>query len=373
MHQLLWVGQEQVKLVEPNSIENKKLKWETNEQSDIGIDLSLFKSRININADYFVRNTKDMLLNRALPLENGIASSILDNIGNMSNKGIEMSLNTINVKTKDFSWTTDFNFTKIKNKVEKVFTSTGDIKLSAGTGSGFESAIRIVEGHEMFEIYTYKVLGNFETQEQIDTYPRANNAQIGDPMIEDFNKDGKINTDDLQPVGKALPDFTYGITNTFKYKNFDLSILIDGSQGVSKVVTALRQAALMRNAENTLVSWYDDRYIPGQTGHHFAPASTNVTGARHWNESYFIYDASFVRIKNVVLGYNLNKNLCSKMKMEDLRFTLGVQNLFTFTKYPLWNPQANSNDGQPGTAQFGVDLGQYPLSRIYTVGINITF
>ncbi len=361
------------KLVEPTSIENSKLKWETNTQSDIGIDLSIFKSRININADYFVRKTKDMLLNRALPSENGITSSILDNVGNMSNKGIEMALNTINIKTKDFSWTTDFNFTKIRNKVEKVFTSTGDIKLSAGAGSGFESAIRIVEGHEMFEIYTYKVLGNFETQEQIDTYPRANNAQIGDPMIEDYNKDGKINTDDLQPVGKALPDFTYGVTNTFKYKNFDLSVLIDGSHGASKVVTALRQAALMRSAENTLRSFYDDRYIQGQTGHHFAYASTGVTGARHWNESYFIYDASFVRVKNVVLGYNLNKNLCDKIKMDDLRFTLGVQNLFTFTKYPLWNPQANSNDGQPGTAQFGVDLGQYPLSRIYTLGVNITF
>jgi hypothetical protein len=315
-----------------------------------------------------------MLLYRSLPLENGISSSLFDNIGNMTNKGIELSLNTINIKSGDFKWTTDFTFTKIKNKVEDVFTSTGEIQYGAGTtASGFGSAIRIIEGHPMFEIYSYKVLGNFETQEQLDSYPRANNALIGDVMIEDYSKDGQINTDDLQPMGHVLPDFTYGLTSTLKYKNFDLTLVIDGSEGASKVVSCLRQPALMRTAENTLQSYYDDRYREGETGHHMAYASTGVTGARHWNMSYFIYDASFTRIKNVILGYNLPESLCSRLKINDARLTMGVQNLHTFSDYPLYNPQTNSNNGSAGTAQFGVDVGEYPLSRIYTLGINLTF
>jgi len=364
------------KVVEPSTVENNKLKWETNEQIDFGFDLSVLNNRIGLVADYFIRNTKDMLLYRSLPLENGISSNIFDNVGNMTNKGIELALNTVNIKKGNFTWATDITFTSISNKVKKVFTSTGDIKMAAGSGAtvaGFESGIRIVEGHPMFEIYSYKIIGNFETQNQIDTYPRANNAQIGDPMIEDYNKDGKINSDDLQPMGHALPDFTFGITNTFKYKNFDLSILIDGSQGASKLIAGLRQASLIRTQENTIHEFYDDRYRTGETGHHLGYASTAVTGARHWNESYFIFDASYLRIKNVVLGYNLKDSFTKRLKIDNLRLILGVQNLFTFTSYPLYNPQANSYEGVAGSAQFGTDMGQYPLSRIYTLGLNITF
>ncbi len=358
----------------PSTIENNKLKWETNTQINIGTDASMFDNRINLSADYFVRKTKDMLLYRSLPLENGITSSLFDNIGNMTNKGVEIALNTVNVKTHDLTWTTNLTFTKIKNKVSDVFTSTGEIQYSAGTSaSGFGSAIRIIEGHPMFEIYSYKVLGNFETQEQLDSYPRANNALIGDVMIEDYYEDGQINTDDLQPMGHVLPDFTYGLTSTLKFKNIDLTVVLDGNHGASKVVSCLRQAALMRTAENTLQAFYDDRYRQGEIGHHMAYASTTVTGARHWNMSYFIYDASYTRIKNVVLGYNLPERLCSKLMVNDLRFSIGVQNLHTFTDYPLYNPQANSYNGEAGTAQFGVDVGEYPLSRIYTVGVNLTF
>ncbi len=358
----------------PSTIENRNLKWETNEQINVGVDVSVMGSRISLTADYFIRNTKNMLLNRSLPLENGISATIFDNIGNMTNKGIELSLNALIIKSKDWSWTTNLNFTKINNKVDKVFTSTGDIRYDADqSGSGFESALRIIEGMPMFQIYTYKVIGNFETQSQLDTYPKPGNATIGDPMIENYKDDDVINTDDLQPMGHALPDFTYGATSTLRYKNFDLSIVIDGSHGASKIITAARQAALMRTAENTLKIFYDDRCRKGETGHYMAYASTGVTGARHWNQSYFVHDASFWRIRNITLGYNLPREISSKIKINDLRITLGVQNVYTFTSYPLFNPQANTKNGAAGSAQFGVDNGMYPLSRIYTVGLNFNF
>jgi hypothetical protein len=227
----------------------------------------------------------------------------------------------------------------------------------------------------MFEIYSWKSIGNFETQEQLETYPGYNKPRIGDPMVEDYKADGVINDDDMQLMGHILPDYVFGLTSTFRYKNFDLNIILNGEQGASKVVTALRQAALLRTQENTLRSFYDSRYIAGEprSGLDLAFASTQYSGPRHSNVSYFIYDASFVRIKNVVLGYNVPENIYSRAGISDLRITLGVQNLHTFTKYPLYNPEANSNEGNSGTAQFGVDNGVYPLSRVYTVGLNLSF
>jgi TonB-linked SusC/RagA family outer membrane protein len=364
------------KILIPNTLENKKLRWETNEQIDFGIDLSVLGSRINLTADYFVRNTKNMLLSRALPSENGIAASIFDNIGNMSNKGIELALNTVNVQTKNFQWRTNFTFTKINNKVDKVFTSTGYIQYPANnflTSSGFESALRIVEGQPMFDIYSYKVIGTFENQAQIDALGGQNGSKIGDPMIEDYKKDGVINGDDIQKVGNALPDFTYGITSTWKYKNVDLGIVFDGSQGASRIITAARNASLIRNQENTLQEFYDNRYRPGETGRLFGMAKVNVTGMRHWNESYYVRDASFLRIRNVTLGYNMSQHICSKLGLNDMRLALSVQNAYTFTSYPLYNPQANTHNGAKGAAQFGVDDGTYPLARIYSFSLNFNF
>lgn len=365
------------KVLLPSTIENSNLKWETNTQTNIGIDLSVLDNRINFTADYFVRKTKDMLLYRKLPSENGIATSIFDNIGNMTNKGLELALNTVNIKTKDFSWSTNFTFTKISNKVDKVFSASGYIPYNANqflTSSGFESAIRIVEGEPMFQIYSYNVIGTFETQEQLKNYANpGGTATIGDPIIEDYKKDGVINGDDMKCVGNALPDFTYGITSTWRYKDFDLNVILDGSHGASKIITAARNASLMRPQENTLKEFYEDRYRPGETGHHLGMPKVNVTGMRHYNQSYYVRDASYLRIRNITLGYNLPQVVCSKMSIDNLRLTFGVQNVFTFTKYPLYNPQSNTHTGNSGVAQFGVDDGTYPLARTYTIGLNLTF
>jgi hypothetical protein len=218
------------------------------------------------------------------------------------------------------------------------------------------------------------VIGTFETAEQLANYPNPGGSSvIGDPIIENYKDDAVINGDDIQAVGHALPDFTYGFTSTLRYKDFDLGVIIDGSYGASKMITAARNAALIRNQENTLKIFYEDRYRTDETGHLLGKAKVNVTGMRHWNESYFVQDASFLRIRNITLGYNLPRELCTKLKLNDLRLTLGVQNVFTFTEYPLYNPQSNTHNGGRGTAQFGVDDGTYPLARIYSIGLNFNF
>ena len=354
----------------PSSIENQNLKWETNAQTNFGLDLSLFKNRFNLAIDYFIRETRDMLLNRALPLENGITGSMLDNIGNMTNKGIELALNTINIDMNHFSWTTNINFTKINNKVGDVFTTTGEIRYGVGfPGAG---TIRIIEGRPIFEIYSWKTIGNYETQEQIIQKPGQNNPRIGDTIIEDYNKDGTLNDDDMQRIGNILPNFTYGFTSNIKYKNFDISVLINGSHGSSQILPVARQAALLRTMENTLQVFFDNRYGHGGDLYMAFP-TTLPSGPRHANLDYFVWDASYLRVKNLVLGYNVAENISAAIGIEKIRVTLGVQNLYTFTKYPFYNPESNSFQGAPGSAQFGIDRGTYPLARIYSIGLNISF
>ena len=348
----------------PSSIENRKLKWETNEQLNLGFDFEILNSRIQLVSDFYIRNTTDMILNKPLPSVNGISGSMLDNIGNMTNKGIEILLTTTNIKRDNFIWTTNWIFNKVWNKATKIYSADGIIRM----GSGMQSAIWIKEGEEMFQIYGYKILGCFETEEDLNKYPRVANAKIGDPITEDYNNDGIINSDDLQKLGHALPNFTFGWTNTFSYKDFDLNIVMDGSQGASKWMAAFDTQGWVSPYEGNLA-----RYIYERAGKSFGAPSLDYTGGRNRQNSYFVVDASYIRIKNVTLGYQIPKNICETFNISALRFSLGIQNLYTFTTYPWFNPQSNYYGGNAGQAQFGVDFGSYPLATSYSLGINLTF
>jgi TonB-linked SusC/RagA family outer membrane protein len=348
----------------PSGIENSKLKWETNEQFNFGIDLGIWNGRIQLVADYYIKNTRDMLLSRPLPSENGIASSIMDNIGNMTNKGFEFSLTTENIRSGDFGWTTNWIFNKVRNKVTAIHTSDGILRL----GSGEYDMVWIVKGQEMFQLYGYKMLGVFENEAQLQQYPRPRNAKLGDPIQEDVDKDGVINTNDLQKVGKALPDFTFGWNNTFTYGDFDLNIVVDGSQGASKYLPLLRNQSWVSPIEGNI-----SQFIYEGAGTVYGAANLDYTGNRLTQNSYHVFDASFVRIKSLALGYRLPGSLTSRMAVEDIRLSFSVQNLYTFTSYPWYNPQANYFGGSAGTAQYGVDYGGVPLSRTFALGINLTF
>ena len=347
----------------PSGIENRKLKWETNEQYNVGFDIGILNNRIQLVSDFFIRNTKDMILARPLPAENGFSASMLDNIGNMTNKGIELLLTTTNVKSNDFLWTTNWIFNKVWNKATKIYAPDGILRFS----DGIFNSIYIVEGEEMFQFYAYKMLGVFKTEEDLAKYPSAG-LIIGDPIIEDLNRDGIINSDDFQNVGHALPKFTFGLSNTFNYKNFDLNIVIDGSYGASlSNVVILNQNWVMPNQGNLM------RYIYDRRGDVYGSPTIAVRGNRVGQHSYYFFDASYARIKNVTLGYQIPSSICDKMNINALRLSFGIQNLYTFTNYPYYNPQANLNQGSAGTAQFGVDHGTYPLATTYTLGINLTF
>jgi len=348
----------------PTSIENPNLKWETNEQYNAGIDLAILNNRVHLTTDFYVRNTKDLLLQRPLPTENGIASSVMDNIGDMTNKGIEIALTTTNIRKKDFTWTTNWIFNKVWSNATKINSPNGRLQFV----SGAYNMIWIIQGQEPFQIYGYKTIGVFKTNEQLQQYPTPRGSKIGDPIYLDVNKDGILNSNDYVKLGNALPDFTFGWSNTVSYKKFDLSVVIDGSEGASKYVPMLRNMSWMASSNGNIAKYLYDR-----AGTMYATPSEAYTGNRVDESSYNVFDASYIRIKNLTIGYSLPNNICKSLSISGLRVTLGGENLFTFTKYPWFNPQANYYSGTAGQAQFGVDYGGYPVSKSYTFGIYLTF
>lgn len=348
----------------PLTIENPNLKWETNEQFNTGVDFSMLNNRVQLAADYYLRTTKDLLLQRPLPSENGIATSIMDNIGVVENKGLELDLTTTNIKTNDFTWTTKWIFNKVWNKAKKINTANGIIQLNSGS----YNMVWIVQGQEMFQIYGYKVLGVFKNDQQLSQYARPSNSQIGDPIIEDVNHDGLINSDDFQKLGNGLPDFTYGWSNNLSYKNWDFRVVLDGSYGASKYLPALRNQNWVSPNEGNL-----SKYIYDRAGSVFGAANVNYDGDRLTQNSYDVFNASYLRVKSLILGFNLPERICRSLSISGLRFTLSAENLHTFTSYPWYSVQSNYYAGAPGTAQFGVDYGGYPLATSYAFGINLTF
>jgi len=348
----------------PITIENPNLKWETNEQYNAGVDLAILHNRAQLTADFYVRNTKDMLLQRPLPTENGIAASVMDNIGDMTNRGIELALTTTNVKTKDLTWTTTWIFNKVWNKATKINAPNGVLQFE----SGAYNMIWIKQGQEAFQIYGYKALGIFTSADQLSKYPTPRGSKIGDPIYLDVNKDGILNSNDFVKLGNALPNYTFGLTNTLSYKKFDLSLVIDGSEGASKYVPMLRNMGWMAPDNSNIAKYMYDR-----AGTVFGMPYVDYTGNRIDETSNDVFDASYVRIKNLTIGYYLPSNICKSLRINALRITLGAWNLHTFTKYPWFNPMANFYNGAAGQAQFGVDYGGYPLSKSYTFGLNLTF
>jgi TonB-linked SusC/RagA family outer membrane protein len=348
----------------PSSIENPNLKWETNEQYDLGIDLSVLKNRIQLATDFYVRNTKDLLLQRPLPTENGISSTVMDNVGDLTNKGIELALTTVNISKSNFNWTSVWIFNKVWNKATAIHTEDGIIRLN----SGAYDMVWIIEGQEMFQIWGYKNIGIFKTEEELTQYPRPRGSKIGDPIYQEVKKDLVLNSDDYQKLGNGLPNFTFGWSNTLNYKNWDLSFVLDGSQGASKYVPSFRNQNWISPIEGNL-----SKYIYDRAGKVYGAPNLDYSGNRLERCSYDVFDASYVRIKNLTIGYNLPESVCSSLKITRLRLMLSAQNLYTFTSYPWYSPQANFYDGAAGVAQFGVDYGSYPLSTSYTLGINLTF
>lgn len=353
----------------PNGYSNRELGWEKNKQVDLGIDLAFF-NRINLTIDMY-RRTSDIVMPANIPDFNGVAGSVYMNSGEVENKGIEVQLSA-KVLQGTFNWETTFNWSLNKNKILSLANNQKQLA-NGKAGTKWADVIRNYVGRPMGDMYMLKVIGTFNTEADLQKYAKKGAEALGDLIFEDVNGDKVIDTNDYQCVGNYQPDFTYGWTNKLGYKNFDLAVTIDGQVGGKVIYAAARAFTLNRYDDNVLAESGLNRWRSAeQPGNGFShKAGTNNLGANISPSTRYLYNADFLRIRNIALGYTMPRKLCSKIGVESVRFSMNVQNLWTFDSYPGYSVEANYK-GNSATNN-GVDFGGYPISRAITFGVNLNF
>ncbi|HNQ26575.1 MAG TPA: SusC/RagA family TonB-linked outer membrane protein, partial [Aquaticitalea sp.] len=333
--------------VYPSNIPNPDLKWESTKQLNLGINLGFFNDRLTITADYYDKKTDDLLLSRPLPPSSGF-SSITENVGKVENKGVEITLSTQNF-VGEFSWSTQFNISGNRNKVLELYNGQPIDDIGRG-GS------RIMVGQPIGIFYSYKSLG-------VD-------PSTGDIVYADTNFDGVITSEDRTIVGNPHPDFIGALTNNFAYKGFDLSIFLQGSYGNDVFHGSRLFLESLQGGDNQLAAitrrWRqpgDITDIPRATLDPVAAANNKRVSSR------FIEDGSYLRVKNVTLGYTLKKEMMQKSMFESIRIYFSAQNLFTFTNYSGLDPEVNYRGDD--NAVIGTDFFTYPQAQTFTLGVNL--
>lgn len=327
-----------------NVLGNKELTWESTLGTNVGIDFELLDRKISGSIDAYSTNTKDLLLLRAIPDITGY-SQVLQNLGEVSNKGVEISLKASVLKKEDFSWETSINFATNKNKIVDLY---GDKKDDIGNGWFIGKPISVV--------YDYKQLGIWQVGE--DPSGVDPTAKPGDLKFADTNEDGFITPDDRVVLGQTAPKWTGGITNTFHYKDFHLNVFIQTAQGMTK--------------SNGLLDYRDfggRQNLPSGIGYWTAANQNNSRPALSYtNTRDYAYpkDASYTRLKDVTLSYVANTKLLDKLHLGGLTIYMSGRNLATWTKWFGWDPEADFDNST------AFDSNSYPLTRVFTIGANIT-
>ncbi len=355
-----------------STIPNPELTWEKSQQTNIGLELGLYKNRIFLLADYYTTKTSDLLLNVSISSVSGFQTT-LQNLGEVENSGFELALSTKNF-VGEFSWDTNLNFSTNKNEVLSLNESNEPI-FSAGS-AGVRHVTRV--GDPIGSYYGYVVDGIYQNQAEIDNAPvdtQAPNAAPGDFRFKDIDGDGEITPDDRTVTGSYFPDFTWGINNRFSYKNVDFSFLIQGVEGNEILNLTSRH---MKNGEANFNAYgiLNERWRSAtDPGNGIVPRADRETG-NHGNNnrpsSYQVEDGSYIRLRNVTLGYSVPaKKLFGDSGIDRLRFYITGTNLVTFTDYLGYNPEVSNISNNSLTP--GEDYGAYPLTRSFTMGINLTF
>ena len=345
-------------------IDNPDLKWETTTQTNAGFDISLLKDRLILSADYFMKETKDLLFGVTVPAYNG-GGSVNRNIGTMQNKGIEVVLSGVPVSTEDFKWDASFNFTSIKNELTSLGQDTFLLGGNYSPGLTQESPFCLKVGESMGSFWGFEWLGIYKSSEA--TAAAVYGFKPGDNKYLDWNKDNKIDSKDKHVIGAALPKYVWGLNNTFTYKNLELNIVFLGQQG-NKMLNLPYACASTILSDATTIS-HRDGLNYWRTDNENA-SFANPTNSSNKNEvlsTQFLQDASFTKVKNLALSYNIDKSI---LKITDLKLTISAQNLLTFTKYKGFDPETSTSSNDLDGA---VDVGAYPSARTFTLGIQARF
>jgi len=342
----------------PTTSPNPNLSWEATKTLDFGIDASFFNNKFSVTADYYQSKTEDLLLNVTIPSSSGFQSS-LQNVGEMHNTGIELTLST-NQKIGQFTWSGSFNFSTNKNKVVALAPGQQQFVTNGGLN---DPAFIVRVGEPISAYYGYKVLGVFKTQQEFDATPHLENAnqKVGDFIYADVNGDGKVNTDDRTILGDNNADYTMGFQSSFGFKNFDLSFNVQSKQGF-ELFNAMHRYTAEAWGNNLAV--YLDENAPRPV---WGVGSASHTRPSSWH----VEDGSFIRVRNITVGYSLPVGLAKKTSLSNLRMYVSALNPFTFTDYSGYNPEVSNNFGDAIRA--GEEFGNYPVAKSFIFGLNASF
>lgn len=339
-----------------NGVGNPNLKWETTNTINIGFDFSLFNGRLAGNIDLYESNTKDLLMSRTVPIMNGYRS-IMDNIGETRNRGIEIALNSVNMQNKDFTWTTSFNFSLNRDEIKEL---RGDGKDDITNKWFIGEPLRV--------FYDYKVVGTWQLGEEELAKTQQAGAVPGSARLEDVNGDGKITAEDKVIIGSKLPSFMMSMGNQFSYKNFHLSFLLNGVFGQWKELHDYNFDRWMPNF-NYLAGmdyWTPENPTNKMTSPSYVP----------YDKHTFYKKANFIQLKNLTLGYTFNKNVLNAIGVTALGVNVSVNNVYTFSNVKNFlNADANDmmKNAKTGAIEYGNLITTYPSARSYMFGLNLTF
>lgn len=346
----------------PGTLENSALKWEKTAQYNIGLDIAFLEGRIALNADYYNKKTTDLLLYVPVPASVGIpGNTALQNAGSLNNRGFEFQISSRNISRNNFSWNTDFNINFNKNKVLNIVGTVIHSGAINPAGTTYHLSI-VKEGSPLGLFYGY-------VSDGVD----PNTGMI---KYRDIDGDSEITDNDMTIIGDANPDFTYGLTNSFRYKNFTLDIFLQGVQGndifnATRILTESMRLGI-NQSEDVTRRWKN----PGDVTDIPKALRNDVTNSQP--STRFIENGSYLRVKSLTLAYNLPKPVLDKIKLNRLQIYLTSENLLTLTGYSGFDPEvsafnASTQDNTSRNAAPGVDYGTYPQSRDFIIGLNVTF
>ena len=364
-----------ISAVTPLQSANPNLKWETSLQTNFGVDLGLFNNKVSLSLDYYNIDTEDLILaDNGQPQYFGFLNpSSLRNVGKVNNKGLEINLNTRNISTENFRWTTDFNLSTNRNEVISLSDEEGiDLFLDASPAYFNIDRTHILrEGEVLGAFWGFEYRGVYQGGSLPAGTALLPGGEAGDQLFTDLDGSGDISTDDQQIIGDPTPDFTFGITNNFTYKNFDLNIFFQGAQGGDVMnLTAVQ----LFNGDSNATTAILNSWTPTNT-------NTDIPRARLRGKeisSRFVEDGSYIRLKNIALGYTLPNDAVEKLGLQNVRLSISAQNLFTITNYSGLDPEVSyfgSGGGNSAAANTtnGFDFGNYPTLRSVNFSVNLKF
>ena len=363
----IYNGQETVAYYIVNKA-NPDLKWEKTASYNVGISSGFFQNRLNVTLDAYYKKTSDLLLQVPVEGVTGYATS-LRNVGSVTNKGVELEVAAVLIDSKDWKWNVNANIAHNKNEVTSLGSATSIIPSIGGATLGYISPLIVTVGEPLGTFYGYQFAGIVQSKEQAATLtPQTiNTLEPGNPYYEDVNGDGVVNTEDQTTLGNAQPKFTYGLNTTLRYKQFDLLIAIAGSYG-NKLYNGLATRLTKGSTYYNSLAVVADRWTPTHPSNEIQKASNDLTVV---SDSRYVEDASFLRVKNIQLGYTLPVPQITKDAR--LRLYLSLQNFFTITDYSGYDPEGGRNGAseQSGIYQ-GIDMATYPTAKTLQLGINVT-